>query len=38
MEVLERILQIIDLQATSAQLGGILAMPKFNHTNNGVLE
>ena len=38
MGILERILQMIDLQATSAQLGGLLATPKFNHNNNEVLE
>ena len=38
MGILERILQMIDLQAASAQLGGLLAMPKFNHNNNEVLE
>ena len=38
MEILERILQMIDLQATSAQLGGILTTPKFSHYNDGILE
>lgn len=38
MEILERILQMIDLQATSAQLGGILSTPKFSHSNEGILE
>lgn len=38
MEILERILQMIDLQATSAQLGGILSTPTFSHYNEGVLE
>lgn len=38
MEILEHILQMIDLQATSAQLGGILTTPKFSHYNDGILE
>jgi hypothetical protein len=38
MEILERILQMIDLQATSAQLGGILSTPKFTHSNESILE
>ena len=38
IEILEHILQMIDLQATSAQLGGILTTPKFSHYNDGILE
>ena len=38
MEVLQRILQIIDLQSTSSQLGGILSTPKFGYNNQGTLE
>ena len=38
MEVLERILQILDLQAVSAQLGGMLTSPTLAHQNDGVLE
>ena len=37
MEVLERILQIIDLQSSSSQLGGSLSAPGFN-SNTGTLE
>lgn len=37
MEVLERILQVIDLQSTSSQIGGLLSAPGFN-SNPGVLE
>ena len=38
MEILERILQILDLQAVSAQLGGMLTSPTLSHQNDGVLE
>ena len=38
MEVLERILQAIDLQSISSQIGGILTTPGFSNPNNGVLE
>ena len=38
MNVLERILQILDLQSTSAQLGGILTSPGFAAGGNEVLE
>ena len=33
MEVLERILEIIDLQAINAQLGGALATPSIHNGN-----
>ena len=38
MTVLERILQVLDLQAMSSQLGGILTSPGFSNVSNGVLE
>jgi hypothetical protein len=38
MELLNHILQVLDLQSTSAQLGGILSTPMFGAPNNDVLE
>ncbi len=39
MSILERILQVLDLQSASVQLGGILSTPGFgNYSNNGTLE
>lgn len=38
MGILERILQIIDLQSMSSQLGGILSSPMLGVTNNPNLE
>jgi hypothetical protein len=38
MEVMERILQVIDMQSASAQLGGILSSPGFNSNNSQIIE
>ena len=38
MEVMERILQILDLQAISSQVGGILTTPAFKNTGNQTIE
>ena len=38
MEFLHKILEIIDLQAMSSQLGGILTSPSLNHNNTSVIE
>ncbi len=38
MNILDRIVQAIDLQTASAQIGGILSTPGLNGFNNGVLE
>jgi hypothetical protein len=38
MEVMERILQILDLQAISSQVGGILTTPAFRNTGNQTIE
>jgi hypothetical protein len=38
MEVMERILQIIDLQSASSQLGGILSSPGFSNSNSQTIE
>ena len=38
MNVLERILQVLDLQTVSAQLGGVLSSPHFNSVSNSPLE
>ena len=38
MEVMERILQVIDMQSANAQLGGILSSPGFNSNNSQVIE
>ena len=38
MQILERILQVIDLQSASSQIGGILAAPRFNMNNTDTLE
>ena len=38
MQILERILQVIDLQSASSQIGGILSAPRFNMNNTDTLE
>ena len=38
MEVLERILSIIDLHSANAQLSGVLSAPGFNHMNERSIE
>ena len=38
MEILHRILEIIDLQSMSSQIGGILSSPAFNGMNNSAIE
>ena len=38
MELLNRILQVLDLQTASSQLGGLLSTPTLGATNNGTLE
>ena len=38
MNVLERILQVLDLQTLSSQIGGILSTPSFSNVSNGTLE
>ena len=38
IEFLHKILEIIDLQAMSSQLGGILTSPSLNHNNTSVIE
>jgi hypothetical protein len=38
MEVLHRILEIIDLQSMSSQLGGILTSPNMLNTNSSEIE
>jgi hypothetical protein len=38
MEVMERILQVIDMQSANAQLGGILSSPGFNSNNSQIIE
>lgn len=38
MEVLERILSIIDLHSANAQLSGVLSAPGFNHVNERSIE
>jgi hypothetical protein len=38
MEVLERILQVLDLQAVSSQLGGVLSSPGFRDTGTQTMQ
>ena len=38
MDLLDHILQMIDLQSASAQLGGILSSPHFSNMNTSALE
>ena len=38
MEVMERILRILDLQTISSQVGGILTTPAFKNTGNQIIE
>ena len=38
MEVMERILRILDLQTISSQVGGILTTPAFKNTGNQTIE
>jgi hypothetical protein len=38
MEFLSRILEVIDLQTMSSQLGGILTSPSFNSNNSNTIE
>jgi hypothetical protein len=38
MEAMERILQMLDLQTMSSQLGGILSSPALRDTGNQVIE
>ena len=38
MEILHRILEIIDLQSMSSQIGGILSSPAFNGMDDSVIE
>ena len=38
MEIVERILQTLDLQTISSQVGGILTTPTLNNTGNQTIE